>query len=629
MAATLMAVGCGSSQDSAEPSVGAGALSTQKDALVKDGLSRALRVVSTCGKHGGGSLDPRCVETAARAPSSASIRAKVDKVTHGQICSALGAAGGGRLYYLQGVVNAGDEGVPTAIERVWDLTVGQAATFATRAGGVGGRFTGDVDGYAGFARGKVDNDVATVWRGRTVSGGGAFGRSPMADATTSFADARDEIEGVAGRVPASESLSKLSFSLSTIELPESFDGATYLPLDAQSRAMHVYEPAEADSGAFVAIKGNSVLDEGTALAVHILQSSDAQAGSFAAAVAALALRLDVDPATFCAGSGLSVRSLRPQAGNDGGEAIDDLDPFDAPAMTNESGSDKACSAAPDGCDGLFPGRNLVCTEDGAGSQCCRPQFTPSGVCYADEDCKTPGQICVLADKASSRFSCIDPAAPATACQGGGPRQAIPRATSEITLAAFIPCSSLGSRLTGCFTGDNRSYSNDTDVSMTRSRLAARVKVDENQGVDQQTYIGATHSVSCGFTAAHNDSCTALQSPNDVKECGRATGTVTTSANWVGERAKIRIRFSSRNPCVTGAPAIDGGVDVFISYAQQNGKRVPRGYTWSGDHDKFPSWELYINGDGKHGFDPQDGGFTPLALVRTVTAPMLFSGEAGH
>jgi hypothetical protein len=643
--------GC-SSPDPIPASPGAGAAGAPIDGAIQARIARAVRVAAACGKHGGAALDSSCVaqELSRPAPSPAveALAKKASQLSHAQICGiAHSVAGGHHAYYVQGVMTgaAADSAFPAGVERVWDLSGAEAASFIYAAEGTGSILPADTDAYAGFATGSDVGHVTAAWNGRRIARGGDFTSVLSREETSGFSlnDATGTFQGVVGAMASRESLARFGLELAPRLVVDAPPAAGYRSHDALTRTMTSYAPGEqlvvAPEGAFLSFPGDALLDGATALAVNILTLSDGQPGSFPAAAAAIVLDAARAPAfeAACAGAGQSFVQSAGALGARGG-AFDDgtlgeLDIFAAPtdASPVDPTGTSDCALVEGQCDALFPGKGYVCGANGDQGSCCRKAFVGKKTCYGD-DCG-PGELCAQSTNDLSRgdvFACINPADPDVACIGTTRHAPLPRLDSEILLAAFIPCGGLGARLLGCFTGDNRSF--DYDLAMSQSRLAVKVTIDTEGRTAVQRYVGSTHSINCGdLDGAIN--CSTITSSDSITECGTAPiSSVAGSGARAGDRNKVSIVFRGANPCVPGAPAIDGRMTVFVDYTIQEGVRVPLSYTWVGLHEYFPAWELYINGSRKHEYDPVAEGYGPDALnsgFPRLAGVKQVSGHDGH
>ena len=523
------------------------------DAEVRGQLRTALRIVAKCGKRGGGALDAACVAAARNDAAAMPVDAVVDQVPHGAICRALRSfSGDATAYYVQGASVPGGQDGESRVEvvRVWDLRRAQFAAFASGSTDISAAGSIDAEAFTGFAESHGEEDVVATWAGRSFSAGGDY-ESPLRTGGTADArvhDDRDELRMQLGFGPAAQSLSSFVLGPAATALAHDPLGPTTAAAEELTKSMHVLDGAEAivasPKGSFVSLRANGGLEAGTALAVHLLQLSAGQAGSFAGALAAVVADTSrrIDTTGRCSDDDvLSTASVaRPQ--------------------------------------GIAPRNTLIVGQ----STLLNFDFDPL------------------------ETQPVDPS----------PDPAADHLESEIVLAAFIGCQSLGwsDWTTGCFTGDNRGY--DYGSAMSRSRLAGRAMLAGEGAPSTQAYVGETHSLNCADTVG-DGTCTEIKEGAQIQATKRApiSSIKIQPVGLSPSQDKVRIVFSGKNPLVALAPAIDGTVDVFVSYEVVDGRRTRvAGYSISGSHDGFPAWEMYINGTRVHEYDPIPNGCTPLSLA---------------
>lgn len=193
----------------------------------------------------------------------------------------------------------------------------------------------------------------------------------------------------------------------------------------------------------------------------------------------------------------------------------------------------------------------------------------------------------------------------------------PTTTTKLRLAAFIPCA--GVDAFGVFGGDNRGFGND--AAATSSRLLLDVSLN-SQGTDT---FAAKSFPSTKFSSSAVDRkdgwCVTLQSgarpeKTATADTGRVFATIQENSGTWNEYTLTHVRLEAhgKNPLVFFAPNADAVIDIDVYYQKVGGKSVARWITFSGNHDPFPSWELYVDGATVFQHDTRATGHGPFDLV---------------
>ncbi len=167
---------------------------------------------------------------------------------------------------------------------------------------------------------------------------------------------------------------------------------------------------------------------------------------------------------------------------------------------------------------------------------------------------------------------------------------------DLRLAAFIPCDGVDGF--GIYDGDGRSFS--WEGAAVSSRILLDASVDPEGADTVKGRVFPSEKFNRSAVASSNGWCVKLRAG------ARPERTATADASGITARitdlpdqqgyaiTRVTLDGHAKNPLVFLAPQADGVITVDIWYAREGGKKKPRYVTYSGYHDAFPSWELYVD-----------------------------------
>ena len=441
----IFAAGCSSGEQEAPPEH---AVYAKIDEDFRQGMAEVFAIADHCQ----GSSDDACAENAlAQLRSAGGIRAQADlpvRITtilyasRKQICRKIYdiAKGFHRLYYSVGITGEAGGVVVGAVglERVWDLNDHQSAAFAYASGGVSNLAGFSGKAYVGYTWARVPKaNVIDAFSGVSLNVG------------VGVAIPETDI-GVDGQLTANPDGSTIGIMVgASIGINAFNPGVTgsvsvagYLPFDDLTKLIGDPVSSRTIEGGpnarYVQFRDGKYLNRGAGTAANILltfpfalgatQAAYVTYGAYLLAKAQQTLEgycgvgsvasAPPPPTTDC---GMSTASLRPQAcnGNDG-ELPDFVPSTPAPPSPPPPPPPRNCFYEDNGCESIFPGQNLVCSQNGAQTYCCRAPFE-GAQCDTDEQCPS-GQICARRTNDPSIFrkkACLDPKKPQTACATEG------------------------------------------------------------------------------------------------------------------------------------------------------------------------------------------------------------------
>jgi hypothetical protein len=167
---------------------------------------------------------------------------------------------------------------------------------------------------------------------------------------------------------------------------------------------------------------------------------------------------------------------------------------------------------------------------------------------------------------------------------------------QIRLAAFIPCEGIDGF--GIYDGDGRSFGHDAAAQSSRVLLDATI---DPAGFDPVTArVFPSKKFSSSAVERKNGWCVDLRAGavperTATADASRVFATISERPDWQGHAVtRVRLEAHARNPLLWFSPNLDAVMELDIYYTRTGGTKKPRWVTFSGSHDAFPSWELYVD-----------------------------------
>lgn len=194
---------------------------------------------------------------------------------------------------------------------------------------------------------------------------------------------------------------------------------------------------------------------------------------------------------------------------------------------------------------------------------------------------------------------------------------------HIRFAGFIPCSAVnvpGIREFPYIGGDDRSFG--FDAAGNRSRASASLLIDPDQGVIAKSrFVGKTraykdYQVQTGSglcNRVHGGEAPSSAVQASAEEIKYSFEQFRISQGDAFNYDKITLVLEARNPISYAAPALNAWVTVLVGYEERGGVLRPVSYKYTGAHDGFPSYELYVNREFAFGYDIIENGANPFEL----------------
>ncbi len=191
---------------------------------------------------------------------------------------------------------------------------------------------------------------------------------------------------------------------------------------------------------------------------------------------------------------------------------------------------------------------------------------------------------------------------------------------ELVINAFIAQDNIDHPLDSSivFEGDKRSWDKDGEA-----RIKQKFTLISVASVDSDGFLEGSEHKSCGETRSY-DKPTSLDTAGNLTATAKADtvkgkplkidwDTASTSGISIATPSKpatrkVKLKFdgSAGNPLVTG-PAIDYNLEIELDTTDPEKTT----YKLTGTHDKFPSYEVYIN--GKRVYEHDESGHSPIDL----------------
>lgn len=186
---------------------------------------------------------------------------------------------------------------------------------------------------------------------------------------------------------------------------------------------------------------------------------------------------------------------------------------------------------------------------------------------------------------------------------------------QLRLAAFIPCEAVD--WIEVYDGDGRSFSWEGGAESSRALLDVLVDPEGEDEVTPRGFPSKKYKKSdvasadgwCGKLKASS-----VPTQTAYADLSRVFATVSDRPDWEGYAVtRVRMEVHANNPIPIFAPNTDAVVELDIYYAREDGAKKPKFVSYSGSHDRFPNWELYVDKVPVFQYDAQKGGVGPLNL----------------
>lgn len=197
--------------------------------------------------------------------------------------------------------------------------------------------------------------------------------------------------------------------------------------------------------------------------------------------------------------------------------------------------------------------------------------------------------------------------------------------TRLRLAAFIPCDAVDAM--GLYDGDGRSFSHDG--AMKSSRVLLDVAVDPNGQDTSERHMFPSKKFDKADLVSKSGWCAKMRSGAVPKATKTANGDDVYAVIKEDARVQklggqsfsvteITLEAHAKNPLLPLglAPNADATVKVELFYPLSPGKAkgAPSWLTWAGNHDAFPSWELYVDRVPVFQYDVLAAGKGPTDLL---------------
>ncbi|HEX8178928.1 MAG TPA: hypothetical protein VF525_05230 [Pyrinomonadaceae bacterium] len=209
-----------------------------------------------------------------------------------------------------------------------------------------------------------------------------------------------------------------------------------------------------------------------------------------------------------------------------------------------------------------------------------------------------------------------------------PAKLIPYKEIELYLRLFIPAplavldKSIGTLVApvpfAMHTGDNRSFSYDSGTHRAYARVVVTCDPNNPTGVVKaaEADFGQTHTYLSNPVHAEHvngkpywfydwrppfnaDNVPGLETHLTRTEKNLGVKVMPALPNMISVRLTVQAGIPSAEPITrVSAPDIDADITVIIQQHDEHAE-----YTIAGDHDGFPAYELYINGQPAYQYDP--------------------------
>ena len=195
---------------------------------------------------------------------------------------------------------------------------------------------------------------------------------------------------------------------------------------------------------------------------------------------------------------------------------------------------------------------------------------------------------------------------------------------HLRFAGFIPCSAVnvpGIREYPYVGGDNRSFS--FEQAAKRSRASASVLIDPYQGITNASgFIGLTRAYKSDQISKGSGLCNTVYD-NEVPSRAEQDSLDGIKYHFESYRTfkghrynydKVTLILEAKNPISYLAPHLNAWVSVYVVYEDSSEGLRPVQYLYEGEHDGFPSYELYVNRELAFSYDITRNGSTPFELI---------------
>lgn len=192
---------------------------------------------------------------------------------------------------------------------------------------------------------------------------------------------------------------------------------------------------------------------------------------------------------------------------------------------------------------------------------------------------------------------------------------------ELVINAFIAQDNIEHPLDSSilFGGDNRSWNKDGEA-----RIKQKFTLISVTSVDSDGFLEGSEHKLCGETRSYDKAAPSLDSGGKLTATAKADTvkgkplkidwdtastsgiTIETPSKPATRKVKLKFDGSAGNPLATG-PAIDYNLEIELDTTDPEKTT----YKLTGTHDKFPSYEVYIN--EKRVYQHDESGHSPVDL----------------